>query len=253
VKIIYCAYGRAGLECLYALLNNFNINLSNIIVFTHDRAENNEFLRHLKSLRIDFYLDSVNNYYEQLSIFNADILISAYYRNLIGNNIIELVKGSAINLHPSILPKYRGALSSVWAILNGEKFTGITIHYMTDKFDEGKIIYQEKIPINKFDTAFSLYNKLVTLFAHRIPRVVNILLSGAPGDTQLGDASYYSRELPFNGILHFSEVTYSESERFVRALYFPPFEGAKFISGNGDIIKVSNIDDLDQYRPQMKK
>ena len=81
---------------------------------------------------------------------------------LIPEKILSISNLGGVNLHPSLLPKYRGAFSCPWAIINGEKTTGITYHYMNKKFDDGNIILQKSVKITKEETAFSLYNTLLT-------------------------------------------------------------------------------------------
>lgn len=74
-----------------------------------------------------------------------DIIISSSFREKIPKNL--LARATFLNIHYALFPKYRGMHSIVWAILNGEKHIGITVHYMSDLFDQGNIIYQKKIKI----------------------------------------------------------------------------------------------------------
>ena len=74
-------------------------------------------------------------------------------------NIISLAKIGALNIHPSLLPKYRGRYSLPHAIFNNEKYTGITIHWIGSSIDNGKIIKQKRIKITKNDTSETLYKK----------------------------------------------------------------------------------------------
>lgn len=86
--------------------------------------------------------------------------IAAYYAKLIPKDILNHPKLGFLNLHPSLLPKYRGASPAEYAILNGEKETGLTIIKMDEKFDHGPIIAQFKEEIREDDTAETLYNRL---------------------------------------------------------------------------------------------
>ena len=94
-----------------------------------------------------------------------DFIIVAGYGKLIPNNWLAFPKLMAINMHASLLPHYRGAFPAEWAILRGEKETGITLVAMSPEFDKGEILIQESIPIETNDTHETLYTKLYDLGA----------------------------------------------------------------------------------------
>ncbi|MBI2028956.1 methionyl-tRNA formyltransferase [Candidatus Gottesmanbacteria bacterium] len=89
-----------------------------------------------------------------------DLLIVCYYGQKIPIELINKVKSGGLNIHPSLLPKYRGAAPSEWAILKGEKETGVTILKLSEEFDEGEIISQVKESILKDDNPENLYARL---------------------------------------------------------------------------------------------
>jgi methionyl-tRNA formyltransferase len=253
MKIVYCGFGRAGLECFYQLVNSLNLEMSNIIVFTHDVEENREFITHLKNNSVECFFDSVNSHYENLTTFKPDLLLSVYYRFIIKSEILKLVNYKAMNLHPSLLPAYRGTKSSVWALINGEKETGISFHYITEVVDEGKIILQKKINILDTDTAYSLYNKLISLFVLNFSEALDRLINNYEGEVQKGQVSYYKRELPFGGEKSFDELTYNEARQFVKAMYFPPYKGALFSSNDQEKIEIKTLTELEQYKDLFRK
>jgi methionyl-tRNA formyltransferase len=248
MKVVYCGFGRAGQECFYQLINNLNIKISNIVVFTHDNKENKEFIMHLKHNQVSFYFNSVNDHYKSLLNFKPDLLISVYYRIIIKPKILKLVNYKAMNLHPSILPSYRGTKSSVWALINNEKKTGISFHYITDGVDEGKVILQKKIDIKEEDTAYMLYNKLISLFVLHLNTALRRLINNCKGKTQYGDISYYKRKIPFNGEKFFHNTTFNEAKRFVNAMYFPPHKGAYFCKKDNKKIEIKTIEKLYSYK-----
>lgn len=84
---------------------------------------------------------------------NPDFIFSFYYRDMVGKDILGIPAKGCINLHGSLLPKYRGRCPLNWAVINGEKETGVTLHYMTEKPDNGDILAQEKFAIGTNDTA----------------------------------------------------------------------------------------------------
>ncbi len=252
MKIIYCGFGRAGLECYYQLMANFEVSNDDVMVFTHDSDENREFIHHLKINRIKYFFDSVNNHYDKLLEFQPDYLLSVYYRYIIKSEILSLTSYKAMNLHPSLLPAYRGTKSSVWALLNNEKATGASFHYINEKIDDGNIILQIKINILPTDTAFSLYNKLISIFVMHFKDAFFKVINHDEGTKQKGKVSYYKRELPFNGIKIFDEISYQEGMQFVKAMYFPPFKGAVFITKEMKEIEINTIEDLDQYKDKFR-
>tara|TARA_Y100001954_G_C15827853_1_gene613150 strand:- start:7941 stop:8702 length:762 start_codon:yes stop_codon:yes gene_type:complete len=252
MKIIYCAYGRAGLECLYILLNKFPISTDDIFVFTHETKDNKIFIDHLTNLNIEYTFEPVNNEIKKIIKFNPDYLISIYYRFIISQTILKTVNYKAINAHPSILPKYRGTKSSVWAIINKESETGITYHYINDKIDDGKIIIQKKINIDSNDTAFSLYHKLIGLFVENFEEAFSLVINNFDGFNQIGEVTYYKRELPFGGKRKISEISYKDAIFFTRAMFFPPFKGAIFIDLNGKEIEINCVSDLKKIRKLFK-
>jgi methionyl-tRNA formyltransferase len=91
-----------------------------------------------------------------------DLLLVATFHRIIPQKIIFLVPLS-VNIHPSLLPKYRGATPIAWAIFSKETETGVTAHLLTEKLDAGDILIQKKIPIEKDDTDSGLRKKLAIL------------------------------------------------------------------------------------------
>lgn len=223
--LILCLYGRAGYECLnYLLLNDYH-SYKEVILFTHKK--NNDTLLDLASaLKINTYTTSINNCHEIIKN-KKGLILSMHYRYIIKENILTDFKGIKINLHPSLLPDYKGCFSSVWAIINNEKETGITYHILTKDIDAGNILIQEKIKINDDDTAYSLFHKLITLGIQNLPKLFILLENNYEGTPQqiTGNEKYYKRELPYNGII---DPLWSQDkrERFIRAMYFPPHGGA---------------------------
>ena len=246
MKIIYCAYGRAGLECLNQLMLNFSIKKSDLQIFTHKTPENDDFIEHLQNNNFNFTFENINDCIEGIKKFNPNYLLSVYYRFVVGGKILNMVNNNAMNLHPSLLPSYRGAKSSVWAIINNERYTGISFHYMNEELDSGNIILQKKISIFDEDTAFSLYHKLISLFVVNFNDAFSLMINGFDGNEQFGKASYFSRDLPFNGVLKGNEITFKEAAQFVKAMYFPPFKGALF-EIDEKVIEINSVDNLKNY------
>jgi len=102
-----------------------------------------------------------------------DILCLAGFMRILSSNFIRKLNIPIINIHPSLLPKFKGLNTHQKAIDNNEKFSGCTVHYVTEKLDSGKIIAQTKVKILKKDTAKSLAKKVLKLEHRLFPRTLN--------------------------------------------------------------------------------
>ena len=102
-----------------------------------------------------------------------DILCLAGFMRILSSNFIRKLKIPIINIHPSLLPKFKGLNTHQRAIDNNEKFSGCTVHYVTEKLDSGKIIAQTKVKILKKDTAKSLAKKVLKLEHKLLPQTLN--------------------------------------------------------------------------------
>ncbi|HOV78614.1 MAG TPA: methionyl-tRNA formyltransferase [Bacillota bacterium] len=122
-----------------------------------------------------------------------DLLVLVFVTDFVPKEVIDLAPLGGINYHPSILPKYRGGNAIAWAIICGEKETGVTIHYIDEGVDTGDIILQEKVPIEPEDNTVTLYyNKLYPLGVRLTAEAVRLIKEGRapriPQDSRL--ASY---------------------------------------------------------------
>jgi methionyl-tRNA formyltransferase len=97
------------------------------------------------------------DFHDTIKNHKADIFVIVAYGNMVPRTVYEMPPLKTINLHPSLLPRYRGAAPIEWALINGESETGITVQLINDKLDAGDIIEQEKIPLDIDMTAADLY------------------------------------------------------------------------------------------------
>lgn len=91
--------------------------------------------------------------------WQPDLVVSLYFNQILKKEVIEIAKKATLNMHPGILPKYRGVWADFWKLYNKEKTAGVTIHHINEKIDRGDIIAQIKYPIKRGDTKFSLMLK----------------------------------------------------------------------------------------------
>ena len=102
-----------------------------------------------------------NNILKLLSQNNIHLVCLAGFMKILSSNFIKKFRGKIINIHPSLLPKYKGLNTHHRAIKNKEKYSGCTVHYVSSKLDSGKIILQKKIKILKKDTPNSLSKRIL--------------------------------------------------------------------------------------------
>jgi methionyl-tRNA formyltransferase len=115
-----------------------------------------------------------------------ELIFSFYYRRLLGKELLAIPPLGGINLHGSLLPKYRGRSPVNWVLVNGERQTGVTLHYMTEEADAGDIIAQRPVEITSADTALTLFRKVaqaaLTLFQETFPLIKAGLAPRIPQD-----------------------------------------------------------------------
>ena len=106
------------------------------------------------------------------------LICLAGFMRILSKNFIKRFKGKILNIHPSLLPKYKGLNTHKRAISNNEKYSGCTVHFVNSRLDSGKIILQKKVKISKFDTAKSLSKKILIqehkLYPKAIRKVLNL-------------------------------------------------------------------------------
>jgi folate-dependent phosphoribosylglycinamide formyltransferase PurN len=125
-----------------------------------------------------------------ISHLHPDLLVSVSCPQRINKELLSIPKVAAINIHSSLLPSYAGLAPYFWVLAMGENQTGTTVHYMTERFDEGNILCQEKVDILPNESAFSLFTRLALVGAKVLPQGIERALKGDPGISQ--DHSRYS-------------------------------------------------------------
>lgn len=219
-NLILCIYNEIGLKVLKDVLHRCDI--SNLAVFTHKDA--GDIIALAKQRGIWCCIDKIS--IENLP-FKADIISSVYYRFIIGADVIGFVSGKIFNVHPSLLPKFRGCSSVPWAIINGERTTGISYHYINEGVDTGNIILQRAIHMTDSETQACLYQQCMELGGEYWSAAFELVKLGFEGGRQEGESSYYPRGAPYHGVI---DDMWSEEkiERFIRAMTFEPYPYAKF-------------------------
>jgi UDP-4-amino-4-deoxy-L-arabinose formyltransferase/UDP-glucuronic acid dehydrogenase (UDP-4-keto-hexauronic acid decarboxylating) len=163
---------------------------------------------------------------ERIASLAPDVLFSFYYRHLVGKRILAIPRHGCVNLHGSLLPRYRGRSPLNWQLVNGEEVSGITLHHMVPKADAGDIVDQESVAVGPDDTALDLYEKLLGAGRRVLERRIDELLTGkAPRRAQDESLSTcVGRRTPEDGCIDWSRSA-REIHNLVRAVA-PPWPGA---------------------------
>ena len=121
----------------------------------------------------------IRNDYKKLTKEKIDLIVTCAYGQIIPKEVLDLPKYGCINVHASILPKYRGAAPIQWAIINGDKETGVTIMYMDEGMDTGDIISISKIAISSEDNVGTMHDKLSILGAQSLEKELKSIFDGS--------------------------------------------------------------------------
>jgi len=165
---------------------------------------------------------------EKIKILNPDLLVICHFQKIIHQDLIDIPKFGSINLHPSLLPNYRGMSPQHWPIFNGDKETGVTVHFIDEGVDTGDIIIQQKLVIEDSWYVFDLQNKMKPIYSTIIKDAVDIICEGKNEyfiQNNL-DGSYYGR-LRISDCQISLDISVREAYNKVRAVSFPYF-GARF-------------------------
>lgn len=161
-KILFIGMPDMAIICLSKLVSE-GFNVIGVVPPNPSEPTHNFMVSFAKQsgLNVISYEKSINDpdFINKIKILNADLAVVCSYNKKFSVQLIKSVKGGFVNVHPSLLPNYRGANPYSHVILNNETETGITLHFMDENFDTGNIIKQKKIPVAPDDTMGTLFNK----------------------------------------------------------------------------------------------
>ena len=130
--------------------------------------------------------------FEIIKKLNPDILVVVAYGRIIPDDILGIPKYGAINVHGSLLPKYRGSAPIQWAVLNGDKVTGVTTMYLASEMDTGDVIYTSETEIGEFETSGEVFDRLMVMGAELLDKTLQDIEAGiAPRTPQNHDEASY--------------------------------------------------------------
>ncbi len=231
MKAIVFAYHDIGCVGLQALVDaGYDVQA----VFTHtDSPDENNFFASVARLGAGLNLpvyapEDVNHplWVDRIRELQPDVIFSFYYRNMISDDVLSLAPQGGFNLHGSLLPRYRGRAPVNWALLKGEKETGVTLHKMVKRPDAGDIVAQRAVPISADDIALTLHAKVrdaaQVLLADVLPKMKQGEITLTPQDES--QASYFGRRTAADGEIHWHKPA-TEINNLIRAVT-EPYPGA---------------------------
>jgi methionyl-tRNA formyltransferase len=239
MRIVFMGGKNIGCGCLKYLIEREEDRVVGIIVNPSDTAKDRWYESATElgiANNIPVYLFENINSPESVSLvreLSPDIIVVVYYDQILKKDIIHIPPKGCINLHMALAEEYRGCYPTTWAIINGEKRTGVTLHYIDEGIDSGDIIAQREVTITDGDTGKSLYKRCtktgLELFREQFP----LISSGKAArrkQATTAKTKYYKREFPSR------ELDFSRPGReifnHIRALLFEPFPPPFFRIGN---------------------
>ena len=237
---VVCAYSLVGRKAIEAL---DDCGIEVLALYTYNQPEDDKWFEapaeYARRRNIPVFIETDFNAgaaREHISRLSPDFLFSFYFREMIDAEILQIPRAGAFNLHGSLLPKYRGRAPINWVLANGETKTGVTLHAMTAKPDDGDIFGQAEIAIAWDETALSLTKKAADagyeLLRKTLPLLVNGAISGI-SQKSLGKSSYFGGRKPQDSRLT-KEMTALEAFNQIRAVA-DPWPNAFLVGKHGNI------------------
>lgn len=242
MRIIFFGSDEFGIPCLEELKRNYKIVG---IVTSPDKPKGRGMKLSPTPVKewairnnIDVYQPSKleGEFCEFLKGKEIDLLILISYGKILPKEILKIPKFAPLNLHPSLLPKYRGAAPIEWALINGEKETGITVIKMDEKIDEGEIVVQRKVEIKRTDDIFTLKKRLMEISPSVLLEGISAIKEGKPTKPQKGTPSFARKLKKEDGLIKW-EKSAEEIYNLVRGIaewptaytFLPTKKGKKYL------------------------
>ncbi|MCP5195210.1 MAG: formyltransferase [Gammaproteobacteria bacterium] len=230
-RAVVFAYHNVGVRCLKVLLA-YGVDVA--LIFTHeDNPGEQIWFDSVAAIAAEYGIPAITpedpNAPEALRRIRdvaPDFLFSFYYRRMLAPELLAIATRGALNMHGSLLPKYRGRVPVNWAIIHGETETGATLHYMVEKPDAGDLVAQTAVPILPDDTAKEVFDKVTVAAELTLHHALPALLAGtAPRIAQdLSKGRYFSGRKPEDGRIDWNWPA-TRIHNLARAVA-PPYPGA---------------------------
>ena len=211
MRVVVLGYQEIGYICLEELVN-FGADVACLFTHEDDPGEEIWFRRPAAvaaAHNIPIYTpDNIRDekWIKIIGDAAPDFIFSFYYRHMVPRAILDIPRVAALNLHGSLLPKFRGRAPANWVLVKGESTTGITLHRMVEKPDAGDIVAQKEIAIAFDDDINDVYRKMTgaarDLMRETLPRLADGTFESRP---QTGESSYYGGRKPEDGRINWQD------------------------------------------------
>lgn len=193
------------------------------------------------------------NLIQRLKSFSLDIVVVCHFQKLLNLELIRLPKYGSINLHPSLLPLYRGMSPQHWPIINGDSETGVTVHFIDSGVDTGDIIVQKKLPIAHNTYVFDLQNEMKTIYSTIVIDALKKIESFKSDFIKQSNlvGSYFGR-LKKNNCIILENMSVLDAYNLIRGVSFPYF-GARLENHIVWRASIMNTDTIVDYEPRNKE
>jgi methionyl-tRNA formyltransferase len=230
-RAVVFGYHDVGVRCLETLISG-GVDVPLVVTVADDPTEAHWFAS-VAATAAQYGIDALTpanantpELQQRVAELQPDFIFSFYYRSMLGAPLLNIARRGALNMHGSLLPKYRGRAPVNWAILRGERETGATLHYMVERADAGDIVDQLAVPILQNDDAREVFAKVTVAAETILSRSLPGLIAGsAPRRVQtIEPGEYFGRRRPEDGRI---DWTWSAQQihNLVRAVA-PPFPSA---------------------------
>lgn len=220
-RVLFVGIPDMAYICLDGLLMA-DINIVGVIGAKKDHATYDSFKSFVKQRELNFIeFDKLDDpdFIKKIRGLNADVAVVCSFNYKVPKVLLDSVKDGFINVHPSLLPAYRGANPYSSVIINDEKETGVTLHYMDEGFDTGDIIFQKKLPISPAETMGTIFNRLNILSVNMLVEVLKVYENDDLPRTKQPQGEFVKCEIGSDKMFFINyEKTANEIERFVRSL-----------------------------------
>jgi methionyl-tRNA formyltransferase len=253
VKIVYISGTEVGVE-IYNAIYEAGFEVDTIFTYKLEKRDViSGFFDYEKISKSSLVrVDNINEEVEAIKKINPDLIIVGGWQQLLSKEVLDIPKLGTIGFHSSLLPNYRGRAPVNWALIMGERKTGITMFYLTPNADDGDIIAQKEVEILFNDDCNSVYKKCAKAGAKLIKTYLPQIKEGTAPKIHNPSKSYpvYPKRRPEEGLIDFNRSSL-DIYNFVRALT-KPYPGAfTFLDGKKIVIyKVEIVMDESRLRDE---
>lgn len=220
-RVLFVGIPDMAYVCLDGL-NVSGVNIVGVIGAKKDHQTYHFFKNFVKSRKLNFIeYDELDNpkFIEEIKALKADVAVVCSFNYKVPKALLEAVKDGFINVHPSLLPEYRGANPYSTVIINNEKETGVTLHFMDENFDTGDIIDQRTLELTPMETMGTLFNRLNILAFNMLIDILKKYEKEPLPRRKQPNGKFTKGKLEGDGLFYINyEQPAEHIERYVRAL-----------------------------------